>query len=207
MGLCYRHLLIPPVDARATPEAVGRFFRALLARGAPGCRPQLRVNDQSATLKLKNPSTGEEVLVPKSKWTELRSLDGLAKKIGSLARYQASLHVDAAPGVEWFEVDRTNAPPDAAERIGATVCVFPTPTPTSTDKADALDHRFSHPQTNEERVVPGAGSARFWIEVTFEKFEVPERSLVAGLDIAPGWYLAAAEEAFEVKLAQGAQWS
>jgi hypothetical protein len=211
MGLYYHHLLIPRRSgASATVEGVGRFFRALEARGAREGRPTVRLIDLSASQKLKNPFTGEEAVVPKAKLIKVSTIGAALKKAKPLQRYKVSFGVDIGPGTEWFRVERT-APLGAPERIGATVCVFPIAVPTSDadfgKPGEAIaDHRFSHPQTGEEFLVEGAGSARFWIDVEFEKFEIPLQDGTASLDIAPAWYVSSAEEAFETTFVQGAQW-
>lgn len=197
MSLYYTHLLIPENCHFVPPTSeVANFLEGAIALGVFGDTPDI----SCCTMKKvsheerrgRNPMTGEEIVIParRMKWPDqtsrLARASNFPEAIGNAPEYNLDASALVQPPVPPLPIDFSepyhlrigcrlralpasmwsafDGSPEAfiARRFG-----FDSPTEESTA-------RFRHPQSLKIIEVPGAGRARFWIEVGLGKNLCPK---------------------------------
>jgi hypothetical protein len=224
----YVHLLIAEDPAFApTPQVVQRFFewfiassRFQLVRSSSPFEPGLLVAKPSGRMrKGQDCTTGEEISIPELTHIRLSSIEEISPSIADLSHYMV-----LATG-RWTS---QNCPlslitperlPFDGEIFGDVSCLLrPAPVSTSgwsyefseAQNTPEFDHPFSedssvgifsNPWTGKIIEVPGAGCSRFWIEIGFGKFLMPD--IKDNLDLMCPNILQSIERHFETRFVQG----
>jgi hypothetical protein len=222
MSMTYSHLLIPPADRSPEPADVVRFLERAIALGPFGDEPTLTLRDDR---EVETPDA--RVIVRPPSWPLAAAADALPR-MGTLSCYSLEALGESSgrrPFLARIGTYTESGWEPWSEPYALAIAVRVRDHQVSTSNlheesedprappflGDAADPSltvglYSHPETLEVIEVPGAGCARFYIELmVLGRFLFPKVP-ASHLRIVDEGYLAAAESTFGVRFMEGCQW-
>ncbi len=214
----YSHTLIPErTDFAPAPSQVAGFLSALVELGASPVNPTLSVSRLSGEMDSHvNPFTGQIDSIARRHRTAAGSLGQITLILGGLDDFEVIMSGKGPPKVHALEFDF-----DGQYDFAVNCCLRQEVVSTSDwhdespiernvvffgQPCSATDRQgfFCHPNTLEILEVPGAGCARFWIEVEFGKSLFPE--IGDSLALLHPSIVDSAEAVFGIRFKQGCHW-
>lgn len=215
----YVHTLIPN-DPQFSPtsEQVTRFLDGLSALGAAPLNPELLVLKSSGRLRsFTDPLTGETKSFPANNRVPLRSTVELAPTIEALQQYCVALQGLGPPRLPPFPLYSENSPFTGTYSFTVGCCLRAEPVSMSDLGDEQTENQepsfgeayrgrrrtglFSHPVTGELIEVANASCARFWVELEFGKWLLP--NIGGSLEILDPAITKLTSESFRLPFAQG----
>jgi hypothetical protein len=210
----YIHTLIP-VDKEFVPSAgeAQTFCWELVDRQVIPVPIAIRLRTPSdRTRTVVNPFTQETMIWPMMDHRDLAGIDEINTAVSALSDYELEIAGVGTPGAPPLPIDF-----DEPYHVGVTVRVHPALRSTSSawiDDATPVAQYgepsptlqpcgyFTNPHTGETIKVPGAGCARFWIEVELGKFLFPAIQN-CNLELLDPQIVSSATRIFGVQFVQG----